>query len=142
MAIISEDIRADVQNFLKDMRETVSVDFYPQAQSPANAPMHDLLQELHELAPQIAVVEHESSAKPVPPQTPEDVEGPVTTFSVGGNFTGIRYLGFPGGQEFTTFLQDLVDLSTEEDVHLTAATKEWLAGLNQPLHLEVFVTPT
>jgi alkyl hydroperoxide reductase subunit AhpF len=142
MAIIQDNIKEDVKNFLKDMRDAVTVDFYPHDQSPATGPMRELLRELHELTPAIDLVEHDQPAAPVPPATPEDIEGPVSTFSVGGTFTGIRYLGFPGGQEFTTFLQDLVDLSTNEAVSLSAETQEWLRSLTEPVHLEVFVTPT
>ncbi|PSR24122.1 MAG: hypothetical protein C7B45_00475 [Sulfobacillus acidophilus] len=142
MAIITENIRSDVQDFLKDLRDPVTVDFYPQPESPASEPMKQLLQELHELAPLIQVVEHPQSAAPIAPETAEDIEGPVTTFSVRDAFTGIRYLGFPGGQEFGTFLQDLVDLSVGQEVSLSTATQQWLKTLEAPLHLEVFVTPT
>lgn len=142
MAIITDNIRSDVQEYLKDLRDPVTVDFYPHAPSPASEPMKQLLYELHDLAPLIQVVEHQESAAPIAPENAEDIEGPVTTFSVGDSFTGIRYLGFPGGQEFGTFLQDLVDLSVGQAVSLSTATQEWLKSLQSPLHLEVFVTPT
>ncbi len=142
MAIITDNIRSDVQDFLKDLRDPVTVDFYPHDPSPASEPMKQLLQELHDLAPLIQVIEHQASAEPIAPETSADIEGPVTTFSVRDTFTGIRYLGFPGGQEFGTFLQDLVDLSVGQDVSLSSATQEWLKTLQAPLHLEVFVTPT
>ena len=142
MAIIADNILDDVKTYLADMKSPVTVDFYPHAESPATQPMRDLLQELHALSPQIEVVEHQEAAQPVPPENAGDIEGPVTTLSVGGQFTGIRYLGFPGGHEFSTFLADLVDLSTDQPLELTPATQEWLANLQEPLHLEVFVTPT
>lgn len=142
MAIIQDNIKDDVKTFLQDLQDPVTVDFYPHSQSPATAPMRELLQELHDLAPIIEVVEHDQSPTLVPPATAADMEGPVTSFSVAGAFTGIRYLGFPGGQEFTTFLQDLVDLSTHESVTLSDETQDWLRSLTEPVHLEVFVTPT
>ncbi len=142
MAIIAENILEDVKTYLADMKNPVTADFYPHSESPATQPMRELLQELHALAPQIDVVEHQEAAQPVPPENPGDIEGPVTTLSVGGRFTGIRYLGFPGGHEFSTFLGDLVDLSTDQPLELSPATQEWLSNLTEPLHLEVFVTPT
>lgn len=142
MAIIQDNIKSEVQDFLKDMRDPVTLDFYPQPGSPATDPMQQLLAELHDMAPQIEVVHHEEAASPVGPERPGDVEGPVTTVSRSGTFTGIRYLGFPGGQEFGAFLQDLVDVSADRDVTLSPETQEWLKNLQEPLHLEVFVTPT
>lgn len=142
MAIIAENILDDVKTYLADMKKPVTVDFYPQTESPATQPMRELLQQLHALAPQIELVEHQEPAQLVPPENPGDIEGPVTTFSVGGRFTGIRYLGFPGGHEFSTFLGDLVDVSTDQPLELSPATQEWLSNLKEPLHLEVFVTPT
>ncbi len=142
MAIIQDNIRGEVQEFLKDMRDPVTVDFYPHPQSPASDPMKQLLTELQDIAPQIRVVQHNQAATPIAPENPDDIEGPVTTFSTNDAFTGIRYLGFPGGQEFSTFLQDLLDLSQGSEVSLSAATQEWLQSLKEPVHLEVFVTPT
>lgn len=142
MAIISDNIRPEVQKYLNDMQSPVTVDFYPHAESAASDPMRQLLRELHDMAPLVQLVEHQESAAPIAPENPEDIEGPVTAFSVDGTFTGIRYLGFPGGQEFGTFLEDLVDLSANKDVTLSQATQDWLKGLTSPVHLEVFVTPT
>ena len=142
MAIIQDNIRPDVLGFLKDMKDTVTVDFFPHNESPATAPMRELLQELSAMAPQLELVEHDTVAAPVAPEQPEVIEGPVSTLSVGGTFTGIRYLGFPGGQEFTTFLEDLVDVSSGQAVSLSSDTRAWLESLSTPVHLEVFVTPT
>lgn len=142
MPIIQDNIRPDVLAFLQDMRDPVTVDFYPHPQNPATEPMLDLLRELHGMAPAIHVIEHENSQTLAGPDNEEAIEGPVTTLSVGDQFSGIRYLGFPGGQEFTTFLEDLVDLSSGHALTLSTATQEWLKGLDKPLHLEVFVTPT
>ncbi|MCY0877752.1 MAG: hypothetical protein OWU84_02225 [Firmicutes bacterium] len=142
MAIISDNIRPDVERFLSDMQEPVTADFYPHSASPASEPMKQLLLELKEINPLIRVVDHGQAATPIDPERPEDIEGPVTSFSVNGQFTGVRYLGFPGGQEFTTFLEDIVDISRNRSVELSPATQDWLKNLTEPLHLEVFVTPT
>ncbi|MCY0899538.1 MAG: hypothetical protein OWU33_11475 [Firmicutes bacterium] len=142
MAIISDNIRPDVERFLSDMQQPVTADFYPHATSPASDPMKQLLLELKDINPLLQVVDHGQAATPIQPERPDDIEGPVTSFSVNGAFTGVRYLGFPGGQEFTTFLEDIVDISRNRTVELSQATQDWLKSLTQPLHLEVFVTPT
>lgn len=54
---------------------------------------------------------------------------------------GIRYYGIPSGYEFSSLIQDILMVSSG-DSGLSTATKEWAAGLEAPVHLQVFVTPT
>jgi glutaredoxin-like protein len=54
---------------------------------------------------------------------------------------GIRYFGIPAGYEFTSLIQDILMIGSG-DSGLSAATKQWVAELKTPLHLQVFVTPT
>jgi len=54
---------------------------------------------------------------------------------------GIRYFGIPSGYEFSSLIQDILMVG-DGDSGLSPATREWVAGLTQPLHLQVFVTPT
>jgi glutaredoxin-like protein len=54
---------------------------------------------------------------------------------------GIRFYGIPSGYEFTTLIEDIVDISKEE-TKLTEPTWKALAELDVPLHIQVFVTPT
>jgi len=65
---------------------------------------------------------------------------PATVVRNGKDY-GIRYYGMPAGYEFATVLDAILDVS-KGDSGLDAESKEKLAGLNQPVHLEVFVTPT
>ncbi len=55
--------------------------------------------------------------------------------------TGIQYAGIPSGHEFSTLIQDIV-LVSSRDSGLKPATREFLKGLQKPIHLQVFVTPT
>ena len=54
---------------------------------------------------------------------------------------GIRFYGIPSGYEFSTLLDAIVTVSQGES-GLKPESKEKLAKITQPLHLEVFVTPT
>jgi len=58
-----------------------------------------------------------------------------------GKDRGIRFYGIPAGYEFTTLLDAILSVS-KGDSGLKPESKEKLAKINQPLHLEVFVTPT
>ena len=65
---------------------------------------------------------------------------PATVIRNGKDY-GIRYYGLPAGYEFSTVLDAILDVS-KGDSGLEAGSKEKLAQLTQPVHLEVFVTPT
>ena len=54
---------------------------------------------------------------------------------------GIRYKGIPAGHEFSSLINDLI-LVSRRDSNLSAETRNFLKELNQPVHLQVFVTPT
>jgi glutaredoxin-like protein len=54
---------------------------------------------------------------------------------------GIRFAGIPAGHEFSSLVHDLV-LVSKQDSGLSSETREFLRGLDQPVHLQVFVTPT
>ena len=58
-----------------------------------------------------------------------------------GAFGRVRFFGLPSGYEFATVLEDLIDVSRRQ-TRLSEATRERLATLPGPLHLQVFVTPT
>ena len=53
----------------------------------------------------------------------------------------IRFYGLPAGYEFSTLLDAILSLS-QGDSGLQEESKEKLRKVTQPLHLEVFVTPT
>lgn len=53
---------------------------------------------------------------------------------------GIRFYGIPAGYEFASLIGDIMDVS-RGDSGLSPASREALAGLTQPLHLQVFTTP-
>ena len=54
---------------------------------------------------------------------------------------GIRFYGIPSGYEFTSIIEDILDVSSG-DSGLQPKTKEAVAGIADAVHLQVFVTPT
>ncbi len=54
---------------------------------------------------------------------------------------GIRFFGVPSGYEFSTLLEDIVDVSKGVS-RLSQQTKEKLKTITKPTHIKVFVTPT
>jgi len=69
---------------------------------------------------------------------------PATVVMKGGDDPkdyGIRYFGIPSGYEFSSVIEDIMMIS-KGDSGLSQQTKDFLGNLKDPLHLQVFVTPT
>lgn len=54
---------------------------------------------------------------------------------------GIHFAGIPSGHEFSTLIHDLILVSSRES-GLDENTRDFLKTLTDPVHLQVFVTPT
>jgi len=54
---------------------------------------------------------------------------------------GIRFAGIPAGHEFTSLVYSLL-LVSNKNSELEQPTRDFLASLKEPVHLQVFVTPT
>jgi glutaredoxin-like protein len=54
---------------------------------------------------------------------------------------GIRFYGIPSGYEFTSVIEDIIDVSKGES-GLQPKSKEAVAAITEPVHFQVFVTPT
>ena len=65
---------------------------------------------------------------------------PATIIHNGKDY-GLRFYGLPAGYEFLPLL-DAILATSKGDSGLLATSRSKLAQLTQPLHLEVFVTPT
>ena len=65
---------------------------------------------------------------------------PATAVRNGKDY-GIRFYGLPAGYEFATLLDAILSVS-QGDSGLKAENREKLAKVTQPVHLQVFVTPT
>ncbi|HMD83381.1 MAG TPA: hypothetical protein VKO18_01625 [Terriglobia bacterium] len=65
---------------------------------------------------------------------------PATAVRDGKDY-GIRFFGLPAGYEFAALLDGILTVS-KGDSGLQPESREKLAQLTQPLHLQVFTTPT
>jgi alkyl hydroperoxide reductase subunit AhpF len=65
---------------------------------------------------------------------------PATAVRDGKDY-GIRFYGLPAGYEFSNLLDAIIEVS-RGDSGLRPESRAKLAKIAQPVHLEVFVTPT
>lgn len=69
------------------------------------------------------------------------VERIPTIVLIGKNKGLVRYVGIPAGYEFTSFIEDIIDLSRGE-VDLKEENIKKIEEIKDKVHIQVFVTPT
>jgi alkyl hydroperoxide reductase subunit AhpF len=142
MPMLDESLQKEVAALLDQMVDPVEILFYPKAGDAASDAMDELLHDLAGLNSKVAVKRQDGPAPLVAPDADDEITSSVSVFTSNGKPTGVRYLGFPGGREFGTFLQDMVGISTRVAPELSPETVRFIENLEEPLHLQVFVTPT
>ena len=60
---------------------------------------------------------------------------------IGAKDYGVRFYGIPSGYEFMSLLDAIKTVSAGE-VELMPETMAFLSSLKEPLHIQVFITPT
>jgi len=60
---------------------------------------------------------------------------------IGEKDYGIRFYGIPSGYEFTTLIQDIIEVSKGETT-LGEESKKKIVDIDETMHIQVFVTPT
>lgn len=60
---------------------------------------------------------------------------------VGKKDYGIRFYGIPSGYEFSSLVEDILDVSSGT-TNLSEETKNRLKSVKEPVHMQVFVLPT
>ena len=99
-----------------------------------------LLEEVAGLSERIELVVHDVRANPDVKRERGIEQVPAIVFK--GKTRGTaRFFGIPAGNEFRNLIDGIVEAGTGES-GLSAPTREALAGLQEDVHLRVFVTPT
>lgn len=102
----------------------------------------EIVAELAEISDKIKLEEHDFySEKEVAAAYGVDKIPALVLLDPRGQDRGVKFYGIPGGYEFSTLIEDILDLSRDA-THLSGATKAELAGLKDDVIIKVFVTPT
>ncbi|MBI2220631.1 MAG: hypothetical protein HYU53_05430 [Acidobacteria bacterium] len=66
----------------------------------------------------------------------------VAVLGDNGTDHGIRFFGAPHGYEFSSLLESILLTGGADEVGLSEDSMALLASLKEPVHIQVFVTPT
>ena len=99
-----------------------------------------ILRELAELSDKLTVEVYDLVAdKQVAEQY--DIDKIPATVVMSDIDYGVRFYGIPSGYELTSLVEGIVDVSKGK-TSLSQSTLEALERIQQPIHIQVFVTPT
>lgn len=144
--LLNEDIAQQVREVFDQLQEPVQLLFFGQKEQCEYC--HDTHQMLEEVAGlsdkiELAVYDVETDAAVAQQYKVDKTPGLVIAGRDGDQILdyGIRYAGIPSGHEFSSLIHDMV-LVSSRDSGLDSATRKFLAELQEPVHMLVFVTPT
>ncbi len=141
MSILQEKDRVEIQNRLKEMVHPVKiVNFTRKDHCEYCQQTRELLEEISRLSDKIELEVFDFEENKEIAQRYKIHNAPATAIE-GETDYGIRFYGIPSGYEFVSLLEDILMVS-RRDSGLAPETREKLAALSTPLHLQVFVTPT
>jgi glutaredoxin-like protein len=144
--LLNDDIKQQVTQFFEQMQEPVHVLFFEKkSDCEYCAETRQMVEEVTALSDKInlAVYDLEDDQAVAGQYKVDKAPGIVIAGKDGDQVLdyGIRFAGIPSGHEFSSLIHDLI-LVSGRDSGLSTQTKEILKGLDSPIHLQVFVTPT
>ncbi len=142
MSLLQEEENVKIKQLFQSMKEPVRILNFSQSSAECEycAETRQLIKEIAALSEKISVEEYDLGEHTETADRYGVDKAPAIVL-LGDRDYGIRYYGIPSGYEFVSLLQDILMVS-KRDSGLQAGTRQKLAGLKQPLHLQVFVTPT
>jgi alkyl hydroperoxide reductase subunit AhpF len=136
-------------HFDKHLKHPVTIDYFTQQESVLALPLQEcmycretgeLLKDLVDLSPNLVLnihdfVKDEGKAKELSVTR-------IPGFVLHGKEKGkVRYFGIPSGYEFSSLIEDLVDVS-RGSTDLSPRAKQEIAAIAKDVHIQVFSTPT
>ena len=144
------------ERFSRELVNSVKIDFFTQKETSLFVPGHQpcqyckptrqMLEELAALTDAISLRQHifDEDRKAVAlyqvDRIPAIVLHGSNALPAGRQGRWLKYYGFPGGHEFATLIETIVDISRGTQ-YLSEQTRKRLRKLKQDVRIQVFVTP-
>ena len=141
MSMLNEDVKAQVKQELADLEGSVRLVMFTQEfECDFCAETRQLVEELAQLSSHLTAeiydfVADEEKAKEL------NVDKIPAIAVIGEADYGVRFYGIPSGYEFTSLLHAIQAVAAGEP-ELGGEMLSVLEGLDEPVHMQVFVTPT
>jgi alkyl hydroperoxide reductase subunit AhpF len=142
MGLISDDVAEQLKQEFQRLTNPVRLVVFSQALAdPESEQVRRLVEELGSLDARIAVESRNFVLDKERAEALGIARIPAIAIMGAEQDYGIRFYGLPSGYEFGTLVDAILDVSSG-DSGLTEQTRQALAELPRPVHLQVFSTPT
>jgi glutaredoxin-like protein len=141
MSLLNDETLQDVTKMLADMPEAVKVVVFTKPEDC------DYCEQIVQLVMEVAnTSEHVTMevfdfTQDTEKATEYKIDKAPAIAIVSAKDYGVRFFGLPSGYEFSTLLHGITTVS-KGSADLDAATTAYLSELDQPVQIQVFVTPT
>jgi len=141
MAIIPEKDRKKLTDIFKSLSNDVKVLFFTQEFECEHCRMtRGLLEEVAALSGKI-FLEVYDFVKDAELTKKYSIDKIPATALIGDRDYGIRFYGVPAGYEFTSLIEDIVDIS-KRDPGLPKKILNELSKVDKPVHIQILISPT
>jgi glutaredoxin-like protein len=149
-ALIQDQQKAQLKRtFRKDLKADVELRLFTQRPSPIAVPGREcrycvetqqMMEELVELSPKLHLEIIDVYAQPELAKDEDITRVPAIAFGEKGK-ARLRFFGIPMGYQLSVIVENIKTISRGVSP-LSMATRKGLRGINQPVHIQVFVIPT
>ncbi|MPY91193.1 MAG: hypothetical protein GEU99_25190 [Luteitalea sp.] len=141
MAYFSDADARVLADRLQSLPSPVRLDFFTQSIGCDSCPATKSILEGVAAASPLVTLEEHNLVLDKESATAMGIEWAPAVALVGERDAGVRFYGAPEGYELVSLLDAVLAVSAN-DSGLSATTRERVAGLTEPIHLQVFSTPT
>jgi alkyl hydroperoxide reductase subunit AhpF len=142
MALIREEVAQQLREEFAHLAGPVRLAVFSQTLADPNSEqVKRLVEELAALEPRITVESFNFVLDAEKVQALGIRRTPAIAIMGGEKDYGVRFYGLPSIYEFGTLIEAIMDVSSGQS-GLSEATRTALAQVTQPVHLQVFSTPT
>ncbi len=141
MTLLNDDVKGQVRQELSDLTGSVRLVMFTQDfECQYCSETRELVEEVAALSDSVTAeiydfVEDEDLAEEF------GVDKIPAVAVIGAEDYGVRFYGIPSGYEFTSLLE-AIQMVAAGETELGDATLDLLESLTEPVHMQVFVTPT
>lgn len=145
-ALLNEDIKGQVKEAFTQLEQPVEVLFFGRQEECEYCDQTlQLVEEVSALSEQIQLSQYDvdKDSAIAEQYNVDKTPGLVIARRANGKLVdyGVRFAGVPAGHEFSSLIQDII-LVSGGDSKLSQGTRDMLEDLEEPVSLQVFVTPT
>ena len=142
MALVNDEVARELRQEFTKLTHPVRLAVFSQALAdPESEQVKRLVEEVAALDPRLSTEAHNFVLETEKAQALGIQRTPAIAILGPDRDYGIRMYGTPAGYEFGTLVDAILDVSSG-DSGLSQPTRDALAALNRPVHVQVFSTPT